>query len=349
MGHFLEAEKLRQTAFKIASPNFSAAARADGIYRDRPRPFCLPRECAEENLHPRIRAAALHYFERHAITWHQGEFGKPSNHLCSSQACCVNFLMPFAREPAALARLLKPVYPALDHMLPLEDGLFVAFEWIGAANYLGEKVGRNGQRTRGANFTSADAAVKFIRADGRRHIALIEWKYTEAYGGEPLRVAASGTDRMAIYRHLYERDDCPLDKSLLPGFDALFYEPFYQLMRQQFLAHEMERAHELGADSVSLLHIAPAANLDFQRVTSPALRPLGDTATGVWRRLVRDPERFSSVNTEAMFGHFPAGEFPSLSEWSRYIRRRYGSQFASEEADSAERNGSSHDYDPACP
>lgn len=324
MGHFLEAEKLCQVAFKRTSPDFTDAARAEGIYRERPRPFCLPRECAQENLYPGIRAAALEYFAQHAITWHQGERNAPSNHLCSSQVCCVNFLMPFAREPLALAELLRPVYPTLDHMLPLEDGLFVAFEWIGAANYLGERASRSGQRTRGANFTSADAAVMFERADGRRQIALIEWKYTESYSGEPLHIAASGTDRTSIYRHLYARDDCPLDKSLLPDFDALFHEPFYQLMRQQFLAHEMERAHELGADIVSLLHIAPAANLDFRRVTSTALQPLGDSVTTIWRRLVRTPDRFASASTEDLFGPFPTDEFPSLAGWSRYIRRRYG-------------------------
>jgi hypothetical protein len=51
-----------------------------------------------------------------------------------------------------------------------------------------------------------------------------------------------------------------------------FYEPFYQLMRQQLLAREMETARECGADVVSLLHIAPAQNACFQRVTSPNLK-----------------------------------------------------------------------------
>jgi hypothetical protein len=40
------------------------------------------------------------------------------------------------------------------------------------------------------------------------------------------------------------------------------------IMRQQLLAHEMEKAHELGADIVSLLHFSPAHNKDFMRVTS---------------------------------------------------------------------------------
>jgi len=84
-------------------------------------------------------------------------------------------------------------------------------------------------------------------------------KYTESYGGAPLKTAASGTDRTAIYQPLFDRADCPINREVLSSFDALFFEPFYQLMRQQLLAHEMEKARELGADAVSLLHIAPPA------------------------------------------------------------------------------------------
>ena len=210
----------------------------------------------------------------------------------------MNFLFPFADKPHALAQMLRPIFPTLGEMLPTEDGQYVAFEWIGQENYLNEKISRNGKRTRGANFTSADAAVMFRRTDGTRQFVLIEWKYTEWYGGTSLKVAKSGTDRSDIYRPLFRRDDCPIDRNLLPGFDALFYEPFYQFMRQQFLAHEMERARELGASIVSVLHIAPADNTDFRKVTSPRLQALGTTAVDVWKRLVRQSDRFISVSTE---------------------------------------------------
>lgn len=145
-------------------------------------------------------------------------------------------LFPFADQPESLAALLRPLYPSLDHMLPLEADSFVTLEWIGERNYLNERLSRNRKRTRGTNFTSADAAVMFKLHDGRRQIVLIEWKYTESYYSTPYHTARSGTDRTAIYRPLYRLDDCPLDKELLGEFDYLFYEPFYQLMRQQFLA-----------------------------------------------------------------------------------------------------------------
>lgn len=323
MGRFLESEKPKQTQFKAFSPYFSDAARPDGVYKGKARPFCLPLDHAEENLFYEIQQTAPAYFASRSIKWHDGQNGKPGNHLCDSQVCCVNFLFPFANKPRALADLLRPIFPSLREMLPIEDGYYVAFEWIGQENYLGEKISRNGQRTRGANCTSADAIVMFERTDGKRQIVLIEWKYTESYGRTFLKISRSGTDRTGIYRPLFNRDDCPFNKALLPDFDSLFYEPFYQLMRQQFLAHEMEKAQELGADVVSVLHIAPLHNTDFHQVTSVSLEGIGQTAMDVWKKLTWHTERFSSVSTEQLFGNLSAEQAPEMQAWLEYMGMRY--------------------------
>jgi hypothetical protein len=320
---FLQDEKPRQANFKANAPYFSELARAKGIYKSHSYPFCLPRECADENLYREIRQPIMTYFARNEIKWHDGQDGKPSNHLCDSQVSCANFLFPFFDKPAALAALLRPIFPEIREMLPIEDEQYVAFEWIGQKNYLGEKISRNGKRTRGANYTSADAAVMFQQKDGQKQIVLIEWKYTEAYYPTWLKYAASGTDRTKIYEHLYHADDCPLSKELIPHFDNLFFEPFYQFMRQQFLAHEMEKAHELGTDKVSLLHISPAHNKDFMRITSPELRTVDISATKVWRKLVKNPGKFIGEYTENIFGLFQVEQFPELTEWWQYISTRY--------------------------
>ena len=319
---FIETENQRLAAFKANPSNFTETARAEGFYKGKPYPFCLPREHAEENLYREIREPAMTYFGKQEIKWHDGQDGKPSNHLRDGQVCCVNFLFPFADKPLALAELLRPLFPTIRQMLPMElPGQFVSFEWIGAANYLGEKVRFGAQRTRGAYFTSADAAVMFEREDRSKQIVLIEWKYTESYASTDKSVGRSGAIRMGIYKPFYDRQDCPLDRSLLPHLADLFYEPFYQLMRQQFLAHEMEQAHELGADVVSVLHIDPAANTDFRRVTSPGLRSLGPSVMDVWKQLVRTPNRFTSVSTEELFGHLPISQLPELAAWWQYINQ----------------------------
>ena len=324
MGKFLEEEKKRYLEIKKNSDLFSVEAQADGIYKGKTHPFCLPIEYAEENLFPGIRDQVMEYFQAEEIKWHDGREGKPSNHLCDSQVCCVNFLFPFAYYPQVLIELIKPLFPSAKRMLPLEAGnQFISMEWIGNQNYLGEREPKSGKRTRGANITSADAAIRFENQDGQKQIVLIEWKYTESYSSTFLKYSKSGTDRTEIYKHLYLRDDFPLDKERLPDFNALFYEPFYQLFRQQLLANEMEKANEFGADIVSLLHIAPAANLEFQRVTSPELRPLGETVIDVWNTLVRKSNRFHSTSADNFFGLFPISRYPEMEDWFRYITSRY--------------------------
>jgi hypothetical protein len=323
MGKFLKDEKERQINFKTNPIYFSDAARADGIYKGKSYPFCLPQELAGENLFPEIRQSIRSYFARNEIKWHDGHDGKPSNHLCDSQVCCTNFLFPFFDKPQALAELLRPIIPELQKMLPIEDGQYLACEWIGKNDYLGEKKPNKTKRTRGALYTSADAAVKFTNAGGHTQVVLIEWKYTESYSPTSLKIAPSGRDRTIIYECLYNSTDCILNKEVIPGFSSLFYAPFYQLMRQQFLANEMEKAHELGADIVSLLHIVPRHNLDFRRVTSPTLHTLGGSPTEVWQKLVKDPGKFISVYAEDLFGKFDVRSFPELRAWWNYITRRY--------------------------
>ena len=323
MGKFLESEKPKQAAFKIRSASISCGAAEDGIYKKHYYGYCLQQQYAYENLFPGIRASILAYFAKNSIKWHDGQDGNPSNHMCDSQVCCANFLFPFSDKPAALATLLRPFFPTLQTMLPVEDGHFVAFEWIGKENYLGEIKSANSVRTRGANFTSADAAVRFQHQDGCIQFVLIEWKYTELYYGTSLAVAKSGRKRTKIYQPLFDEEDCPLDKSRLPAYTDLFYEPFYQLMRQQFLANEMEKAHESDADIVSLLHISPAHNTDFCRITSPGLQVLGTSPIDVWNKLAKDPDRFLGVHSEAMFGNFNTTAHPELKEWYGYISSRY--------------------------
>ncbi len=323
MGNFLETEKVKQTTYKLTSPTFSEMARSDGFYRTKYRPFCLPVERAEENLYPPIRETARKFFKDHGIKWHDGSNGNPSNHLCDSQVSCVNFLFPLADHPETLAQILRPHFPMLKEMLPIEDGKYVSFEWIGEKNYLGEKIPQNGNRTRGANCTSADAVVGFARVDGKKQIVLIEWKYTESYSPIPLAVSRRGTSRLEIYRRLYEAEDCPIKRNQLPGFEDLFFEPFYQLMRQQLLANEMEKAREVQADVVSLMHISPDHNIDFKRVTSERLLGLGSSSINVWKNLINEKDRFLGISTEELFGSTSPEVVAGMDEWFNYIWTRY--------------------------
>jgi hypothetical protein len=272
------------------------------------------------NLAPGIRADAIAYFRQYGVTWHQH-----ANHALSSQVSCLNFLMPLATRPKLLARLIGE---ALDipspTMLEVESGpdgrpWFVGFEWIGRADYLNE-AGKSGARTRGANATSADAVVR-LKHEGRIETVLIEGKYTERYGAP---IPPKGNEvRRGRYGGLVFEPAGPVraDHNLAVG--DFFWEPFYQLLRQQMLAFQMQAAHEDGTERVRVLHISPSANRALHAVTAPALKCWGDDAFDVFRKLLVRPDDFVSRSTEAVFGKAMSEADGEARPWSSYLLNRY--------------------------
>lgn len=279
-------------------------------YRVHPDRFAL-------NLAPAIQKQAATYFAEKGIAWHQH-----ANHGLSSQVCCLNFLMPLAQDPERLARLVgRALGIAPSVMLPMEQDeagtdWFVAFEWIGQQDYLNE-AGKNGSRTRGANATSADAAVRF-QIDGRTEIALIEWKFTESYGS-PIPPAGNET-RSGRYRDLAFAPVGPIRADTGLALEDFYWEPFYQMLRQQILAMRMEAARELDAQRVRVIHISPSGNRALHKVTAPAMRKFGEDAFTVFRSLLVDPTAFVDWSIEGLFGPDVA---TGNSAWADYLQLRY--------------------------
>ena len=313
-----------------------------GFWTDRggkrvgPLSFILPDGHEDENLFEDIRAPGRAYFRAKGIPWHSDDADRPSGHLLDSQVFCVNFLFPFVREPQALFELIRRIYPEAQEVLELASGEgHVAFEWIGDEDHLGEWP-EGGLPTRGSMATSADAALRFRRKDGLVHAVLIEWKYTESYPPSedyapdelPYAGQQGSTRLKRNYSEIFYEADGPIDSGRVNLLD-LFFEPLYQLMRQQMLAYEMDRHRELGADIITVLHISPAHNDALQLVTPERLRESypGIPLTSLWPTLLRPrPDglpRFKAITTGALFaaaGH----ELPvSLEPWWAYVSDRY--------------------------
>lgn len=78
-------------------------------------------------------------------------------------------------------------------------------------------------------------------------------------------------------------------------FALMLDEPFYQLMRQQLLAAELEKYGV--ADVVRVLHVLVSANLAYQQsIVRPEMHELGNTVGEVWWRMVKNPSRFVHVD-----------------------------------------------------
>lgn len=313
-------EKENQICFKHESSYLSYEARERGPYVRGYTDICLPLEKFGENIFGEIRQDVLDYFERCQIHWH--DIGK--NHLLSSQTFCLNFLFPFIHSPEALLQLLRPIFKHIERVLPLTNGNYIEFEWNGSKNYLNEP----GWGKRGSLSTCPDAAI-LAEAAGSKLLILIEWKYTESYlSSRPKGIGKSGENRKQRYRPFYEKNDCPINKKLMPqtsdeALTELFYEPFYQLFREQLLANEMENSRELGAEKVCLVYVAPSKNRALlNSVTSPYIKERfpDQSVCEVWKSLLVRPDRFIFVPSE---NFLPQKPLPGLENWWQYLVERY--------------------------
>lgn len=316
---FFARELEHQLAWRDRTPTLDADARTGG----RSERF-LNSAYWTDNLFPGCREEVAAYLRRHRIKPHT-----MFAHLLSSQVFCLNFLGPFMARPEALADLLVPVLGerVLPVWLPGELG-FVAFEWISDTDYLNEG---GAKRQRGSRCTSVDAAVGLVRG-GRRELLLIEWKYSESYGAPIANRRPSGRSdspnevRAGRYGERFE--GLIADSAL--RLEDFFWEPFYQLLRQQMLAMAVEKDGSDPAadfDCVALAHVSPAANVALKRVTAPALRSHeafgGRSACEGWAALLSRPDRYVPVAVETLFRAFPFERHPDLADWRDYMTDRY--------------------------
>ena len=278
----------------------------------------LPYEIAAETLQADVRQSALDYFEDHDIKWWTSPYdnrtkdmeAQPTGHLNSSQVACLNHLEPARVDAAVATQLVRNINPSFT-AARLDAG-YVEYEWIGAASYLGE----SGARTRGANVTSLDALI-CGENDGQRTLLAIEWKYLESYGVESVATSKRGTDRVETYRPLLEHSDCPIS---VGDVRWLFYDPYYQLMRQTLLAWQMVEHHEFGSSDWLHIHVVPELNVALRRSRAAPDLP-GETMADKWRSVLKQPERYVLITaTELLDG---VGNKGRWAEWRQWIHHRY--------------------------
>lgn len=313
---FRAAERARAAAWKLRTPVLSVTARRPAPWIDQAghsrglHDHCLPAEHAADNLLPEAQGA-IELFSSLGIPWHCGVADGPGNNLLSSQVQCVNALFPMIDDPERIRRAFGHVVDIAE-VLPIEDGRYVTFEYIGPVDYFDEGLGK--PRTRGSRCTSVDAAFRYRTHDGRTELALVEWKYTEQYRRKRAANPAYDLTRIARYGPDFHDPSGPLRSDVLP-IELMLDEPFYQLMRQQLLAHRLEVDRAEGADTVRVLHVSAPGNSAYQRsLVRPEHRELGATVDDVWRGLLRAEDRFVSLDS----GSFVRSDLTSRDYSDRY-------------------------------
>ncbi len=292
----------RQKAINIRDSLYKDSGK--GAFLGKVRDFVLADPM--NNLWPGIRDDAVEYFKRNRISWWQSK-NKPCGHLLSSQIACLNHLYFLRQREDIATNVLKSTCKNIMKCCLVDDG-FVEFEIIGRNNYLGER-----QHTRGANSTSVDALMVGEQSDGKRILILIEWKYTELYDSKSLAIER----RVKTYQDLLKREDGPI---YCEAIEDLFFEPFYQLMRQTLLAWSMVKAGEYGAADWMHLHIIPSQNKELrEKSTSPGLK--GGDMCSAWKSVLKEPQKYLVISPEEFLN--PSARCIDARPLFNYLKLRY--------------------------
>lgn len=278
------------------------------------------------NLWSGIADDAIVYFLANKIPWWKakGETSpndEPSCHLLSSQVACINHLYFLRQRQDIATSVLKNIDKRIVYAEKIGDpdvtSGYVAFEIIGAKNYLNEH-----SHTRGALSTSIDAVMVGRKENGKNVLFSIEWKYTEMYDGK--NVHKDNHDKM--YKLLLDEEDCPIKSKIVAdnNYDALYYDPFFQLMRQTLLSWKMVEAEEYNCDEYIHVHVIPQKNEILRlAITSPKL-PLAVVGNGMcetWRNLLKEPNRYFVIDPKDLLQ--PLVNEDDTRSLLRYLEERY--------------------------
>ena len=338
MRGFGKAARKQQADFRGKSPTISDQGRSPSEDDDEARRHghLLAAGCEDENLYPPLRGetGARRFFKERKIKWHRttgsgdadGEDG-PTRNMASSQVACVNFLLPLAGIPGALAAAIGAIDDDVKGIIDIrdEEGRTspVEFEWIGLGGSL------EGGTTRGANNTSVDAFVIADTGAGRRAY-LMEWKYVEEYeSGDDKGAGTKGEIRKGRYSDPYSAESSAFSGEV--PMSELLYEPFYQLMRLRLLADRMVANRELDVTDAKVVVVVPEGNSEYrERIASPPLAerfPQHKTVSDVMRATLKDPDAtFASVCPSVLVAAVErtCGSDDAARDWVAYQRERYG-------------------------
>jgi hypothetical protein len=319
---FFEVERNRQADFRsgLASSALRPSAGEPG--------YLLASGHEEENLIPSLRGpgGAIDFFRERGISWWRTSAyedhtvrDRPTRHMVSSQVSCVNFLLPLASHPAALAALLRGIDGDVMDVVPIEHRgrtSSVDFEWIGTTDPL-----EPASFLRGEKRTSIDALL-LARVPGGRRAYFIEWKYTEPCGAKSYAEGKKGATRVRRYQDAYDRSgvfEVPFARTLV--------DPAYQLVRSVLLGERSVQRGELGITEVRTVVVCPEANRAYRDLPSGhplATNELTTVEELMRHRILRDPRRFAMFSQPHLVRAAQSERASMPGGWLAYQAERYG-------------------------
>lgn len=288
--------------------------KGNGMFRNKSYPYVLSN--ASNNLYTNTKNEIFEYFTNNSITWWSG---KLTNHPSSSQVACLNHLFPIREDKLAVLAIVKRILPSIEDLLPILNDKFrpgfIQFEAISDKDHLNEKT-----LHRGSNCTSLDAIIYGVDKSGYRTLFVIEWKYTEVYGKKDHAMGEAGDVRKTRYTSLINEST----QLIVNQTNVMYYEPFYQLMRQTLWAEQMiehKQTETVKADGFVHIHVIPRENKELlDKKYSCGSQHLNLEET--WKSCIKDKSKYIITSPEDFLSPINRERYLDLLN---YLKVRYWS------------------------
>ncbi len=320
---------MRDFKEQMKNPQIEYKEKILNIKQRRGKPYILPQDSWSLNLWEGISYKAIKHFAQSEIAWH-----KWKHNLLSSQIMCVNLFFPLKEHLDVLKSWLLSEFPDVEKVTNLD------FEYIGpeGKDYFKEGGGR------GQNRTSSDISITWLDEAGRGNMLLLEFKFTEPNFGNcsqkynhnpercllPNKVVSSPQTECykaevgRTYWDIILSDESPLRKERLTTerYYCPFRYDFYQLMRNQLLAHCIQSDSDADFNKVDFGVIYHADNNDLLRMS----HTFGGESNPLkaWPSLLKNQETFHTFTVQDFLGTIEASLPDDLKGWRIYIEQRYG-------------------------
>jgi hypothetical protein len=299
-------ERVKEALTQYKLDNFGSID--DGFFHNKEYSHILPAERWQENLWIGKREAILDYVNSRGLKWHVGKA-----HLNSSQVLCFNLFFPFLNNLRPLEHYFKENLKDFSRFTTLQ------FEYS------------NSRLLSEVTPTSVDLALGWEDTSFNSNLFLCEFKYSEEsfgscnnydkekcidsaiYDSTKCRPTSEGVEYWRylkngpLYVEEFKTDNkCPYGGSL------------YQLMRNQLLAHVLEKSGHYC--KVVFMVIYPEQNIYLRNHIFKIRLSKGNIIS--WTELVREQDRFLPITIEDIFN--PVIKQNDYKPWTDFIKKKYG-------------------------
>jgi hypothetical protein len=230
--------------------------------------------------------------------------------MLSSQVSCINHLFILRKDQKLVTTVLQNIGQKIGKTIIeariIDDG-YIEFEKM-EGNYI-NPLNEGLNRKEGSKSTSIDAMMIGKKSDGKNILVLIEWKYTEIYENQYCKFVPDYKPHQG-YIEMLQNEDCPI--KMQDDVMNLFYNPYYQLMRQTLLGWKMIKLNEYDCDEYVNLHIIPLENCKLRK---NIVTPID------WKNTLKDSRKYIVLSPEELL--YPLRKEQSLKEYFKYLYNRY--------------------------